>query len=88
MHEIVFLGAALWMAVLLSISLLTVVRARSSLTRVLALDMGDVVADRAVDLYSTAQRWAITSMRRWCWRCCPLLPPIAAARYHSEGEIF
>ena len=39
MHEIVFRFAALWMAVLLCVSLLTVVRARSSLTRVLALDM-------------------------------------------------
>ena len=39
MHEIVFSAAALWMAVLLCVSLLMVVRARSSLTRVLALDM-------------------------------------------------
>jgi multisubunit Na+/H+ antiporter MnhF subunit len=39
MHEIVFRAAALWMAVLLCLCLLTVVRARSSLSRVLALDM-------------------------------------------------
>ncbi|MEZ4532011.1 MAG: hypothetical protein R2855_13465 [Thermomicrobiales bacterium] len=87
MHELVFRGAALWMAVLICVCLLTVVRARSSPTRVLALDMVTLLLIAPLILYpDSGAGGVLPSMPRWC---CPLfLATIAAARYHSEGEIF
>lgn len=88
MHEIVFLGAALWMAVLLSISLLTVVRARSSLTRVLALDMVTLLLIALLILYSDSRKEGYYLDAALVLALLSFASTIAAARYHSEGEIF
>lgn len=88
MHEIVFLGAALWMAVLLSISLLTVVRARSSLTRVLALDMVTLLLIALLILYSDSRKVGYYLDAALVLSLLSFVSTIAAARYHSEGEIF
>ncbi len=88
MHEIVFLGAALWMAVLLSISLLTVVRARSSLTRVLALDMVTLLLIALLILYSDSRKVGYYLDAALVLALLSFASTIAAARYHSEGEIF
>jgi multicomponent Na+:H+ antiporter subunit F len=88
MHEIVFLGAALWMAVLLSISLLTVVRARSSLTRALALDMVTLLLIALLILYSDSRKVGYYLDAALVLALLSFTSTIAAARYHSEGEIF
>jgi multicomponent Na+:H+ antiporter subunit F len=88
MHEIVFYAAALWMAVLLCVSLLTVVRARSSLTRVLALDMVTLLLIALLILYSDSRRVGYYLDAALVLSMLSFLATIAAARYHSEGEIF
>lgn len=88
MHEIVFHAAALWMAVLLCVSLLTVVRARSSLTRVLALDMVTLLLIALLILYSDSRRVGYYLDAALVLSLLSFLATIAAARYHSEGEIF
>ncbi len=88
MHEIVFRVAALWMAVLLCISLLTVVRARSSLTRVLALDMVTLLLIALLMLYSDSRKVGYYLDAALVLSLLSFLATIAAARYHSEGEIF
>jgi multicomponent Na+:H+ antiporter subunit F len=88
MHEIVFRVAALWMAVLLCISLLTVVRARSSLARVLALDMVSLLLVALLILYSDSRKVGYYLDAALVLSLLSFLATIAAARYHSEGEIF
>ncbi len=88
MHEIVFRGAALWMAVLLCVCLLTVVRARSSLTRVLALDMVTLLLIALLILYSDSRKVGYYLDAALVLALLSFLATIAAARYHSEGEIF
>jgi multicomponent Na+:H+ antiporter subunit F len=88
MHEIVFRVAALWMAVLLCISLLTIVRARSSLARVLALDMVTLLLVALLILYSDSRRVSYYLDAALVLAMLSFLATIAAARYRSEGEIF
>ena len=88
MHEIVFRAAALWMAVLLCVSLLTVVRARSSLARVLALDMVTLLLVALLILYSDSRKVGYYLDAALVLAMLSFLSTIAAARYHSEGEIF
>ena len=88
MHEIVFRIAAVWMAVLLCVSLLTVVRARSSLTRVLALDMVTLLLIALLILYSDSRKVGYYLDAALVLSLLSFLATIAAARWHSEGEIF
>jgi multicomponent Na+:H+ antiporter subunit F len=88
MHEIVFRAAALWMAVLICLSLLTVVRARSSLTRVLALDMVTLLLIALLVLYSDSRKVGYYLDAALVLSLLSFLATVAAARYHSEGEIF
>lgn len=88
MHEIVFSAAALWMAVLIVVSLITVVRARSSLTRVLALDMVTLLLVALLILYSDSRRVGYYLDAALVLALLSFLATIAAARYRSEGEIF
>ena len=88
MHEIVFRAAAFWMAVLLCISLLTMVRARSSLTRVLALDLVTLLLIALLILYSDSRQVGYYLHAALVLSVLSFLATIAAARYHSEGEIF
>lgn len=88
MHEIVFSAAALWMAVLLCACLVTVVRARSSLTRVLALDMVTLLLIALLILFSDSRRVGYYLDAALVLSLLSFAATIAAARYHSEGEIF
>jgi multicomponent Na+:H+ antiporter subunit F len=88
MHEIVFRAAALWMAVLLCVSLLTVVRARSSLARVLALDMVTLLLVALLILYSDSRKVGYYLDAALVLAMLSFISTNAAARYHSEGEIF
>lgn len=88
MHEIVFRAAAIWMAVLLCVSLITVVRARSSLTRVLALDMVTLLFIALLILYSDSRKVGYYLDAALALSLLSFLSTVAAARYHSEGEIF
>ena len=88
MHELVFRAAAFWMAVLLCISLLTLVRARSALTRVLALDLVTLLLIALLILYSDSRQVGYYLDAALVLSVLSFLATIAAARYHSEGEIF
>lgn len=88
MHEVVFRVAAFWMAVLLCVSLLTLIRARSSLTRVLALDLVTLLLIALLILYSDSRQVGYYLDAALVLSVLSFLATIAAARYHSEGEIF
>lgn len=88
MHEIVFRFAALWMAVLLCISVLMVIRTRSSLSRVLALDMVTLLLVALLILYSDSRKVDYYLDAALVLALLSFVSTIAAARYHSEGQIF
>ncbi len=88
MHEAVFYGAALWMTGLLVVSVLLVIRARTSLARILALDMTILILIALLVLFSDSRRVAYFLDAALMLALLSVIATIAAARYHSEGKLF
>jgi len=88
MHEVVFYLAALWMTVLLGLSVISVIRARSSLTRILALDMTILILIALLVLFSDSNRVSYYLDAALMLALLSVIATIAAARYHSEGKLF
>ena len=88
MHEAVFYVAALWMAGLLGVSVGAVIRARSTLSRVLALDMLILILIALLVLYADANVSAYYLDAALALALLSVVTTIAAARYHSEGRPF
>ena len=88
MHQAVFYGAALWMTVLLALSVISVIRARSSLTRILALDMTILILIALLVLFSVSRGVPYYLDAALMLALLSVIATIAAARYHSEGKLF
>ena len=88
MHVTVFYVAMVWMAGLLSIGVIVVIRARSPLVRILALDMVTLILVALLILYADAQRSPFYLDAALILALLSFVATIAAARYHSEGRIF
>lgn len=88
MHEAVFYGAALWMTGLLALSVVSVIRARSSLTRILALDMTILILIALLVLLSASLGVSYYLDAALMLALLSVIATIAAARYHSEGKLF
>ncbi len=88
MHEVVFYGAMIWMTGLLCICIGMVIRARSALVRILALDTLTLVLVALLILYSTTTESSLYLDAALMLAMLSFLSTIVAARYHSEGRIF
>jgi multicomponent Na+:H+ antiporter subunit F len=88
MHEAVFHAAALWMTVLLGVSVVSVLRARSALTRLLALDLTILILIGLLVLYSDANRVPYYLDAALALALLSVIATIAGARYHGEGRLF
>ncbi len=88
MHEVVFYGAMIWMTGLLCICIGMVIRARSALVRILALDTLTLVLVALLILYSTTTESSLYLDAALMLAMLSFLSAIVAARYHSEGRIF
>jgi len=88
MHESVFYLATVWIAGLLCISIVLVVRERSALVRVLALDMVTLLLVAFLVLYSDSRQVSYYLDAALVLALVSFAATIAAARYHSEGRIF
>jgi multisubunit Na+/H+ antiporter MnhF subunit len=88
MHESVFYLATVWIAGLLSIAVVLVVRERSPLVRVLALDMATLLLVAFLVLYSDSRQVSYYLEAALVLALLSFAATIAAARYHSEGKIF
>jgi multicomponent Na+:H+ antiporter subunit F len=88
MHAQVFYIAALWMTVLLVVSTILIIRARSVLSRVLALDMAILVLIALLVLFSDANRVAFYLDAALMLALLSVVATIAAARYHATGRLF
>ncbi len=88
MHESVFYLATVWIAGLLSIAVVLVVRERSPLVRVLALDMATLLLVAFLVLYSDSRHVSYYLEAALVLALLSFAATIAAARYHSEGKVF
>ena len=88
MHEAVFYVAALWMTGLLVVSVGLVIRARSSLSRILALDMLILILIALLVLLSDANRVSYYLDAARVLALLSFVTTIGAARFHSEGRLF
>lgn len=88
MHEAVFYVAALWMTGLLVVTVVAVIRARSSLSRILALDMLILILVALLVLFSDANRVSYFLDAALVLALLSVVATIGAARYHSEGRLF
>ena len=88
MHESVFYVAMLWMAGLLSVGIIVVIRAKTAMTRVLALDMVTLLLVALLILYADSRKVPYYMDAALVLAMLSFASTIAAARYHSEGKIF
>ena len=87
MHETVFDLAAVWMTGLLGISVVVVIRARTAMGRILALDMLTLILVAFLILYAGAHRAPFYLDAALALALLSFVATLAAARYHSEGRI-
>lgn len=85
MHEVVFYAAALWMTLLFGVSVALVVRARSLLGRILALDLVILILIALLVLLTGASRVAYYLDAALVLALVAVVTTIAAARY-ATGE--
>lgn len=88
MHEVVYYGAMIWMTGLLCICIGMVIRARSALVRILALDTLTLVLVALLILYSTTTESSFYLDAALMLSLLSFLSTVVAARYHSERRIF
>ncbi len=88
MHTAVFYAAALWMTGLLAVSVLLLVRARSSLSRILALDMLVLILIAELVLFADATRTSYFLDAALALSLLAFLGTLAAARFYGEGRLF
>ncbi len=88
MHEAVFYFGALWMTALLAASVAVVIRARSTLSRVLALDMLILILIALLVLFADARRVSYYLDAALALALLALVATVAAARYHSDSRPF
>lgn len=88
MHEIVFYLAVIWMAGLLGVTGILVIRARSPMGRILALDLLTLILAALLILYADATRTAFYLDAALALALLSFISTLAAVRYHSEGRVF
>jgi multisubunit Na+/H+ antiporter MnhF subunit len=88
MHEIVYYTAMIWMIGLFCVCVVMVVRAKSSLVRVLALDTLTLVLVALLVLYSTTTKTSYYLDSAIVLALISFISVIAAARYHAERRLF
>jgi multicomponent Na+:H+ antiporter subunit F len=88
MHQIVYYIAMVWMTGLLCVCIGLVVRARSALIRVLALDSLTLVLIALLVLYSATTGKGYYIDAAIMLALLSFIGSVTAARYHSERRIF
>lgn len=88
MHEAVFAAAAVWMTILLGVVVVYVIRAGSTMVRILALDTLTLILIAFLILYADATRSPYYLDAAVALALLSFVATVAAARYHSEGRLF
>jgi multicomponent Na+:H+ antiporter subunit F len=87
-HTAVFFVAMVWMTGLLVISGIQVIRARSAMVRILALDVLTLILIALLILYADATTTSYYLDAALALTLLSFIATLAAARYHSEGRLF
>ncbi|HYH13437.1 MAG TPA: monovalent cation/H+ antiporter complex subunit F [Thermomicrobiales bacterium] len=88
MNGVIFYIALIWMMGLLLTTVVMVIRANSTMTRILALDALTLVLTAFLILYSTTTESSYYLDAALLLALLSFLSTLAAARYFSEGRIF
>lgn len=88
MHEVVYYSAMIWMTGLLCVCIAMVVRARSGIVRVLALDALTLVLVSLLVLYSTTTVTSYYLDVALLIALVSFASSVAAARYWGAGRVF
>ena len=88
MHETVFNLAVVWMTGLLGVTVVYVIRARSAMVRILALDTLTLILIALLILYADARRASYYLDAALALALLSFVASVAAARYHSERRLF
>ena len=88
MHETVFNLAVVWMTGLLGVTVVYVIRARSAMVRILALDTLTLILIALLILYADARRAPYYLDAALALALLSFVASVAAARYHSERRLF
>ncbi len=88
MHESVFSVATVWMAFLLVACVLVMLRSRSGLVRVLALDTMTLMLIALLVLFSDSRGVSWYLDAALVLAMLSFMSTVAAARYYAEGKSF
>jgi multisubunit Na+/H+ antiporter MnhF subunit len=88
MHETVFYVAAVWMALLIGVAIINVLRARTTMTRILALDVVTILLIAFLILYADARRVSYYLDAALVLALLSFISTVAAAHYASRGRVF
>ncbi len=88
MHEIVFYLAFAWMTVLLVVGVAAVIRLRSTVSRILALDMTTLILVALLVLYADANRSSYYLDAALVLALLAFVGTLALSRYYGERRIF
>ena len=88
MHVEVFYLAGVWMTGLLGIGVVLVIRARSALRRILALDVLTLILIALLILYADASQTAYYLDAALALALLSFIATLAAVRYNSDGRLF
>jgi multicomponent Na+:H+ antiporter subunit F len=88
MHVVVFYLASIWMTGLLGIAVVLVIRARSAMSRILALDVLTLILTALLILYADASQTSYYLDAALALALLSFVSTLAAVRYHSEGQWF
>ncbi len=88
MHEVVFYVAALWLTGLVIACAVLVLRARSTASRILALDTLVLLLVGLLVLWSDAEGVPYFLDAALVLSVLAFVATLAAARFHGEGRVF
>lgn len=88
MSDIIFYAGGVWMTILLIITIVLVIRAKTAMTRVLALDTLALVLIGLLVLYTTTTETSYYLDAAILLALLSFIATLTAARYYSEGRIF
>lgn len=88
MSDVIFYAAMVWMTILLLTAIVMVIRARTAMTRILALDALSLVLIALLVVYSTTTDTAYYLDAAIMLAALSFLSTVVASRYYSEGRIF
>lgn len=88
MSDLIFYGGVIWMTILLLVTIVLVIRAKTPMIRVLALDTLSLVLIGLLVLYTITTETSYYLDAAILLALLSFIATLVASRYYSEGRIF